>query len=43
MDLPVLLISVPSPDPKVTKPTIPDLAAICAQIKPALLAELTNP
>jgi len=40
IELPILLISVPSPDAKATKPKIPDLGAILEQIRPDLLKRL---
>jgi len=42
VDVPLVFISVPSPDPKSKKPAVPDLAKVLEQIKPDVLKALRN-
>ena len=42
VDVSLVFISVPSPDPKSKKPKLPDLANVLEQIKPDVLKELRN-
>ena len=42
VELPLLLISVPSSDPRSDKPKVPNLAGILARIEPDLLKAMNE-